>query len=134
MAGKIDGHEPGIEPEMGRRVTLIRVFSQMDPVDFHRWLQENGVHVSYASWRSYERGLPMGWRTARYLCKLFPWLTMDYIYRGERPRIRVVYDGQAHRSQSTSADLSAPVPLLSAQMKEDALTLPARDGDPNVHK
>jgi hypothetical protein len=74
--------DDGVEPDMGERVKLIRETTLMSAREFVRWLAaEHGIEISYNSWLSYEQGYPMKWRTARTLCKLIPWVTLDYIYR-----------------------------------------------------
>lgn len=77
----MNGVDEVFEPDMGARVRAIRLSTGKSALDFQRWLVEHGIDVTYSTWKNYEKGHPMYWRTARRMCTLFPEIDMDYVYR-----------------------------------------------------
>jgi hypothetical protein len=77
---KLSTGEEVIEPDMGLRVRALRLSTGKSAAEFQRWLVEQGVNVTYSTWKNYEAGYPMYWRIARQICGLFPLIDMNYFY------------------------------------------------------
>jgi hypothetical protein len=77
---KLPNGELAREPDMGVRIRSLRMSTGKTAVEFQRWLNDQGIEVTYSAWINYERGYPIYWRTARRLMVLFPTVDMNYFY------------------------------------------------------
>jgi DNA-binding transcriptional regulator YiaG len=64
-------------PEMGERMTRIRMSTGKEPRAFATW-----VGIEYTTWHNYEQGYSIPWYKALLLIKKMPWLSASYIYEG----------------------------------------------------
>jgi DNA-binding XRE family transcriptional regulator len=103
--------DDAIEPDMGDRVRALRESTGMNAAEFQRWLNSKGVAVNYSTWKNYEKGYAMYWRTARQLCELFPLISMDYIYLNTKRSMEMAK--QLRGEPITKARLAAAAPRRS---------------------
>lgn len=71
------GQTGGPESAVAKRLRILRAMRQLSGPKF---AEELGIE--YARWNNFERGYPLPAPIALELCRKFPGLTLDWLYRG----------------------------------------------------
>jgi DNA-binding XRE family transcriptional regulator len=72
-----DRETGGPESEVAQRLRMLREMKGISGPKFAEWLD-----VEYPRWNNWERGYPLPAPIALRLCRRFPGITLDWIYRG----------------------------------------------------
>lgn len=72
-----DNETGGAEAEVAQRLRTLRVLKGLSGPKFAEW-----IGVEYPRWNNWERGFPLPAPIALLLCRRFPGLTLDWLYRG----------------------------------------------------
>jgi len=72
-----DQETGGAEMDVAQRLRTLRALKGLSGPKFAEWLE-----VEYPRWNNWERGFPLPAPIALLLCRRFPGLTLDWLYRG----------------------------------------------------
>lgn len=77
FAEMADNETGGAESEVAQRLRTLRALKGLSGPKFAEWLE-----IEYPRWNNFERGFPLPAPIALLLCRRFPGLTLDWLYRG----------------------------------------------------